>query len=175
MHTHKRTHTRVLCSWDPYPEDGGLTECFWGRPACVQKERPLEYKAHFPVRHNKSDWVHKPGRLGTRDWCGPLLEDKSQEADSDLALRPVLFFRKWKWCQGTFTVNCNLFCMLLRREGNEGMGSTHNMMSPEWPEKSKVSTSVMLWVEVDLIRVSEEGDWTPVAQDTGWQNVYVHI
>lgn len=47
------------------------------------------------------------------------------------------------------------------------MGSTHNMMSPKWPEKSKGSTSVMLQVEVDLIRVSEEGDWSPVAQDTG--------
>lgn len=56
--------------------------------------------------------------------------------------------------------------MLWRMEGNKGMGSTH-MMSPEWPEKSKRSTSVMLQVEVDLIRVSEEGDWSPVAQDTG--------
>lgn len=43
---------------------------------------------------------------------------------------------------------------------------THNMMSPEQPEKSKVSTSVTLQVEVALIRVSEEGDWTPAAQDT---------
>lgn len=59
-------------------------------------------------------------------------------------------------------------CMLLRREGNEGMGSTHNMMSPEQPLKSKVSTPVTLRVEVALIRVSEEGDWTPVAQDTRW-------
>lgn len=58
-------------------------------------------------------------------------------------------------------------CMLWRTEGNKGMGSTHNMMSPEWPEKSKGSTSAMLQVEVDLIRVSEEGDWSPVAQDTG--------
>lgn len=36
--------------------------------------------------------------------------------------------------------------MLWRMEGNKGMGSTH-MMSPEWPEKSKRSTSVMLQVE----------------------------
>ena len=57
--------------------------------------------------------------------------------------------------------------MLLRRERNEGMRSTHNMMSPERSEKSKVSASVTLRVEVALIRVSEEGDWTPVAQDTG--------